>query len=99
MEKNLTTSYSYGTSHRAIVVKDFKAYLRALPADLYLTAMSGAGGMWIGGWWDGNVYEDNTVKEWMHAVVDAAEFYLSPRVDNLVFKPLESDKNPAAARL
>ncbi len=46
-----------------------------------------------------NVYEDNTVKEWMHAVVDAAEFYLSPRVDNLVFKPLESDKNPAAARL
>ncbi len=65
----------------AIVINDFQICSRTFPAYLYLTALSGVNGMWIGGWWDGNVYEDKTVKLWMHAVSDAAEFYLVPEND------------------
>jgi hypothetical protein len=53
-----------------------EVYLRSVPGTIYLTVMGNFGRLWVGCWWDSNVYEEGMIKEWVDEVAGAAKFYL-----------------------
>lgn len=65
-----------------IVVENVRVHLHTLPADLYLGAATWHGRMNIYIHYDGNVFEETVVREWLDEVREAVVWYLdrTPKV-------------------
>lgn len=59
-----------------MVVENMTTRLRAYPAELYLSASTWGGRLRMYVFYDGNVYEDVVVKEWLDEVSGAVLWYL-----------------------
>jgi len=53
------------------------SYLRCRSSEFYLIAMGRDGGMAFGCWFDGNVFDEQLIKEWVSEVVAATKHYLA----------------------
>jgi len=70
-------------SNPIIRVCEAEICLRVKPAQIYLSFVGGFGRLWIGCWWDGNVFEEEMVKEWVEEVASAANYYLGDECEHL----------------
>jgi hypothetical protein len=59
-----------------LVVEYSRTYLHARPAELYVGAATSRKQLHLSVYYDGNVYEENVVREWLEEVKDAALWYL-----------------------
>lgn len=67
---------SQGTAHPTLVLLSSDLRLRCRPGELYLGASTSNGKLHLKFFWDGNVFEDDAVKEWLDEVRDAVVWYL-----------------------
>ena len=58
------------------MVRQMDIYLRSAPGTIYLTVMGNFGKLWIGCWWDANVYDEAMVKDWVDEFAGATKYYL-----------------------
>ena len=67
---------SQGTVHPTLLLLSSDLRLRCRPGELYLGASTSNGKLHLKFFWDGNVFEDDAVKEWLNEVRDAVVWYL-----------------------
>ena len=65
-----------GDTTPKIVVENVSVYLHARPAELYLGAATWHGRMNVYVHYDGNVFEEAVVREWLDEVREAVVWYL-----------------------
>jgi hypothetical protein len=59
-----------------IVVEYSRLHLHARPAELYVGAATSRKQLHLSVFYDGNVYEESVVREWLEEIKDAALWYL-----------------------
>jgi hypothetical protein len=59
-----------------VVVENSGIHIHARPAEFYLTADSSRGRMNMYAFYDGNVFEEGVIKEWLDEVREAVLWYL-----------------------
>lgn len=84
LEQSLLTSEISPQSHYSpsrwsekpnLHVHSSRTHLRCRPAELYLGASTSRRQLHLSVSWDGNVYDETIVKEWLEEVKNAAEWY------------------------
>ena len=76
---DLDSAMTRGSSTAKVILRTYRPNFRCRPATLYLTAVGSWGTLWVGCWWDGNVYANDLVEEWIDEMVATARFYLTER--------------------
>lgn len=67
---------SQRTIHPTLLLLSSDLRLRCRPGELYLGASTSNDKLHLKFFWDGNVFEDGAVKEWLDEVRDAVVWYL-----------------------